>query len=809
CNKVDGAEACCPSCPTEEYCHDVEGKCRVLNETTGCYECKDTYCGGTGEEQVCCSSGEVCANLGAKVCCPAETPTAYQPTEDTWACCTEKDVCNHACCGANEVCAKSEASKCCPTEAPVAYEKEPAVWECCTEEKSCGVTCCGAEESCADNEQSKCCPTGDGVYYVDGVATCCPASAQSCAVGNFVFEPEICDCVCSLKPDDCLNTPETPDFDEEGCRCYNACEEAGGTVCGNICCGVDGVPGVCRSEEYSLCCDNDVGAMYEGTNGTGWQCCPEKRPEVKLSKDEKEMVCCPKGTGDAYQKTDGSYDCCSALTPEAYLRNNNTWGCCKEGKVCGANCCGNNYDCQSEQYSLCCPQGNTWYMKDGVAKCCAPKTCDPETERFNPDICDCECILSDEICAQKGDNYHFDRTTCACACNNDMCGDGTVCCPNSDPYCVENLDKTENMCCQNESDWKVVKDGVETCCTEALKKACNEQENHTFNDAMCECECTYATCGGNCCPENWSCNEGTVTCCENNPTELECHDKGLCHGLNTETGCYECRDVHCGGTGDEQVCCTNGTFCRDKTTGLCCGNNVGEVYTDANGQQQCCPVSATDAVTAVDGTPTCCPVGAGEAYPKRDEQGNIVYDCCSGATPKAYQDAEKNWQCCVEEQICKDTCCPTGMWCAKEKVSKCCPIDTVAYQDATGAWQCCAEENICGTSCCASNETCSNEPAGKCCPNDAPVAYRDADNVWQCCTEGSVCGNVCCGSGQTCSNPLANKCCPKDAPVAYRDAENVWQCCTDEDAVCGNVCCGSGQHLFASFFAHICPLPQQ
>ncbi|MBO7332462.1 MAG: hypothetical protein J6U64_02220, partial [Alphaproteobacteria bacterium] len=764
------ANKCCPNDASVPY--------KDADNVWQCCTDEDSVCGN-----VCCGSGQICANRTANKCCPTEAPIAYEKEPAVWECCTEEKSCGKTCCGTGDTCKDGEQSLCCPTGDEVHYVGGVAT--CCAG-KACGTVCCESDSEtpeCTNDVDSLCCPTGSIKYLKDEVPTCCTAEKQtSCsALDNEKFDPDICDCVCADGRDRCgelevccgeglkCNTDGIccPSIiTEEECHDKGGCYEPDGAdgcyVCNmdKVWCGGSGEDEVCCSgdtpyclnQDNQLCCAAENVDIYQD-EANAWQCCTTERPHA-VGVWEKEGVksCCPNKTDNAYWNG-SEYDCC----PDTVA-------------VCGTVCCGSDKPyCVDPTRGLCSDDAEDFPYPGGVCKAEWEKTCLAKPyHSFDRTTCTCFCthLTCGEGCCAENECCNTEAGGAACCpscpterechdnkqcrvlnpetgcyeCRDTYCGgagSGQICCSGTNASCALTLDGKENqsgLCCPKKTDWRVDKDGEAHCCSVDTRDRCNAQENHTFNDETCECECTYAECGGFCCPQGEFCTSSEDQLCCPRATDWRAEDENgvKCCSLGDQADCKEighttfdaktcgcsCTYAICG-----EGCCPENTFCTNGDIVLCCPNEDDFMAKDKETKEpKCCSQAEKDACT-----------------------GDYVWD-----------DEYCECTCGLNDDICRgrDIAFPTANINEEKGICECiCTVTDEFCEEKDAAYPFLNEE-ACDCHCGLDSDDCFRE--------DPRYPTLDpADCTCKCTTE--VCGSICCGSSTPiCSDVDTELCCPTD-----------------------------------------------
>lgn len=245
--------------------------------------------------------------------------------------------------------------------------------------------------------------------------------------------------------------------------------------------------------------------------------------------------------------------------------------------------------------------------------------------------------------------------------------------------------------------------------------------------------------GSWCCPEGFTCGDGTGkgkgNCICNgavNPKTGACNcppnkvcGKQCCEEHETcDNGeCVRCDDDNRCGTD----CCPTGSVCRNKARSLCCVKSWKPCTAGSGGVVKCCPPSNDCCFNQKTKSYTCC------------DQGR---KCEDGACKCAKNTKKCGKECCTKNEVCLDGTC-----CAKGKV-KC-------------AGRCCGKHDCCADKVCCDgpDRACVN---GKCCPLDRGIGSGKAA---RCCPPGTVggAGGTCCPESDPdcCSDGEVSILCPK------------------------------------------------
>jgi len=281
--------------------------------------------------------------------------------------------------------------------------------------------------------------------------------------------------------------------------------------------------------------------------------------------------------------------------------------CIMFGHPCCPVHCDGQRQAQGAQSQKCCDAGNVCIIAEEV--CCPP----------NSQPCaDFSCCPAGTTCIASG------PLSTQCCANNAFCRE--ACC-DSGEYCA---DQALSLCCKNGEEEK---DGK--CCTGQL--ACGPTCCGGVADiggvycagqdiGLC-CSVFEKRCGSSCCRSDHSC----------------CNDQ-CCDG--------DCIGGQCCPTGrscGKFVCCKEGEFCTDATTGTCSPCKAGTTGCDTG-------------LKDVDGKEitTCCPVPEGTSLP---------VSCCAPIVggKRMPQCCAKSTDVCLGEEVgMLDTCCDpvAGAGCA-------------------------------------------------------------------------------------------------------------------------------------------------
>ena len=257
--------------------------------------------------------------------------------------------------------------------------------------------------------------------------------------------------------------------------------------------------------------------------------------------------------------------------------------------------------------------------------------------------------------------------------------------------------------------------------------------------------------GSWCCPEGFTCGDGTGkgkgNCyCEGavNPKTGACNcppnkvcGKRCCdeHETCDNGECVQCDDENRCGTD----CCPAGSVCRNKARSLCCVKSWKPCDPGGGGVVKCCPPSdfccfnkKTKAVTCCDSEHVC-------------DEG--VCGCAKG-TKKCGK------ECCKGTEVCtKEKCCPKGKFNCGD--GRCCDDKKLCC----GKTCCDSKAGKCiGGSCCPPNRLLGKGASAKCCPPETVVSAGGvccpkADP--NCCSEDEL--SVLCPKGQTCVRGTCKK----------------------------------------------------
>ncbi len=590
------------------WCH-ISGTC-VADETACFAECPADRLCGSGANQVCCGTGNICVDNS--YCC------AYDEEEDV--------VDNTLCCDVGSVGYNASQGECCPT----------GTWLSSAEYAG------SSSGSGSGYIQAQCCPNdSEGLAAADG--RCC--EADEALLGNYWCCPKGTT-EFSMSTGCCTPDRVKEYFDDVVACCdagttpYCAQRDMDGKCISTGCCDGEITEGVGYNGADVCCQTGDKGYCYGRNNDAscyGSGCCiPEH-----LTEFDGTGVCCSEGTTPyCYQRNaDGvcQYtNCCYTQYGNTMTDFDNVTACCssysapycmlynREGKCTRAECsnhgstctptCINEYENGVCQASACCPANSVGYCsyrdEDGN---CTSTSCCPQDQNI---LCANEdengvCLMA--ACCNKGYtlycNYR-DRGRCGAP----GCCDGTV---------YENMGNSSggDLCCHKGEAAYCSRRDIDGNCTEYRcgPENCNiscteEYENGVCERSMC-CEqgstaycanrfsygCVYDCCNGTvykgkgrdgadvCCPTGQtpyctqrdqngncmytSCCAGTVT------SNLVIDGPDICFSENF-TGCKTNED--CNQFGDNNYCSLSADYvggATSPTMGSC--KQIGD-YIDSN-----------------------------------------------------------------------------------------------------------------------------------------------------------------------------------------------------------------------------------
>src|SRR4051794_1609959 len=259
---------------------------------------------------------------------------------------------------------------------------------------------------------------------------------------------------------------------------------------------------------------------------------------------------------------------------------------------------------------------------------------------------------------------------------------------------------TNTVCCPGQS-------GVigSVCCPTGF--TCGNTSKDALQNCIChgvvdprtgECNCPPSKiCGNTCCEEHEKCEDGECVPCPD--------------------------DDRCGSRG----CCSNGTTCQNKSTGLCCvhtWNPCGKGR--PGGVKKCCPPLDSCCFNAKTNSVKCCGPGVecedGRCKCTKDET-RCGEDCCKG------HEVCSKGKCCPKGTInCNGKCCKSHLCVLSAGQKVCCPIDRIGTPN--GVPVCCPP----GTKL-QSDDTCCAPGSPDCC---------DSGELSTICGRGRICVNGKC-----------------------------------------------------------------
>jgi hypothetical protein len=261
-------------------------------------------------------------------------------------------------------------------------------------------------------------------------------------------------------------------------------------------------------------------------------------------------------------------------------------------------------------------------------------------------------------------------------------------------------------------------------------------------------------CGGRCCPQGSTCNNGVCECNPSQNTLLSPYTEDVtticCPGLNAK---------FCdGGTaGLKDACCSSAGKCAFDGVSACCEPTTGVFIPSLS---RCCPLGSDFCYR--DHGPTgiypdrCEHCVKGLPNPLNPGRSDEVF-CCDGPNWKWV-----NRQCCATNRVCDASECYAAAGLCKtysgpggSLATTCCDTRTATLVDGVG---CCSGLSAvnCGGQCCSGtcgSYTIPGQPTTHVCCAPGETLVTERNRIKRCCPgEGALsCNGACCSAGETCN----------------------------------------------------------